>query len=140
MSAGRQRGGPRPNQPRRVVTRFARDFNEGAMGLMALVALASASGPMAFDLSPATEGVLTIVEWVLVRILAAEFVISGLVAPYFQVHFSEGKPVLKNSGYECKATVSPCKWIFGALKSTSPLALTNATACSTPSRIVGSSE
>ena len=62
---------------------LARFFNEGVMGLLALVALATALGPMVFDVSPAVERGLTVVEWVVVGAFAAEFLISGAVAPDF---------------------------------------------------------
>jgi Mg2+ and Co2+ transporter CorA len=60
--------------------RLARVFNEGVMGLLALVALATALGPMVFDVSVDAEHVLTIVEWTLVAAFASEFVIQGAVA------------------------------------------------------------
>ncbi len=65
------------------LTSLARFFNEGVMGLLALVALAAALGPMVFDVSPAVEQALTIVEWVIVGAFAADFIISGAVAPDF---------------------------------------------------------
>lgn len=60
--------------------RLARLFNEGVMGFLALVALATALGPMVFDVSPDIERVLTVVEWVLVGTFAADFFIQGAVA------------------------------------------------------------
>ena len=50
------------------------------MGLLALVALATALGPMVFDVSPNVERLLTLLEWLLVAALAAEFVIQGAAA------------------------------------------------------------
>lgn len=50
------------------------------MGLLALVALATALGPMAFDVDPGAERALTILEWVLVGVFAAELIVSGLTA------------------------------------------------------------
>jgi hypothetical protein len=59
---------------------LARVLNEGVIGFLALVALATALGPMVFDVSPNVERVLTIVEWVLVSAFAADFFIQGAVA------------------------------------------------------------
>jgi Mg2+ and Co2+ transporter CorA len=50
------------------------------MGLLALIALATALGPMVFDVSPGIERALTVVEWVLVGMFATEFFIQGAVA------------------------------------------------------------
>jgi len=50
------------------------------MGLFALVAFATAIGPMVFDVSTHVELILTVVEWVLVGAFAAEFFIEGAVA------------------------------------------------------------
>lgn len=66
---------------RPAIVRLARFFNEGVMGFFALVALATALGPMVFDVSLDVERALTIVEWVLVGTFAAEFFIQGAVAP-----------------------------------------------------------
>ena len=68
------------HKPRSFLTRLARFFNEGVMGLFALIALATALGPMVFDVSPGVERALTIVEWVLVGTFAAEFFLQGAVA------------------------------------------------------------
>lgn len=51
------------------------------MGVLALVALATALGPMVFDVTPAGERWLTLIEWVLVSAFAAEFVVQAAVAP-----------------------------------------------------------
>ena len=40
------------------------------MGLLALVALATALGPMVFDVSPNVERLLTLLEWLLVAAFA----------------------------------------------------------------------
>ena len=56
---------PNVTKPQRRLARLARVFNENVMGLLALVALATALGPMAFDVSPGVERALTVVEWVL---------------------------------------------------------------------------
>src|SRR5262245_42646291 len=69
----------------RVLLTLARHFNEGVMGFLALVALATALGPMVFDVSPGAQQILTVVEWLLVGAFAAEFFISGAVAPDFRV-------------------------------------------------------
>lgn len=71
-------------EPRVLLTSLARLFNEGVMGFLALVALATAVGPMVFDVTPAVERALTVIEWVLVSAFAAEFLISGAVAPSFR--------------------------------------------------------
>src|SRR5687767_7707227 len=60
--------------------RLARVFNERVMGFLALVALATALGPMVFDVSLSVERVLTVVEWVLVGSFAADFFMQGAVA------------------------------------------------------------
>ena len=68
------------HEPRTFLTKLARFLNEGVMGLLALIALATALGPMVFDVSPGVERALTVVEWVLVGTFAAEFFIQGAVA------------------------------------------------------------
>lgn len=68
------------HEPRAFLTRLARFFNESVMGLLALIALATALGPMVFDVSAGVERGLTFVEWVLVGTFAAEFFIQGAVA------------------------------------------------------------
>ena len=60
--------------------RLARLSSEAVMGFLALVALATALGPLVFDVSPDIELVLTVVEWVLVGAFAADFFIQGAVA------------------------------------------------------------
>lgn len=67
-----------------VLASLARVFNESVMGLLALVALATALGPMVFDVSPNVERTLVVIEWVLVGAFAAEFLVSGAVAPDFR--------------------------------------------------------
>lgn len=62
-------------------TGLARLFDERVMGLLALIALATALGPMVFDVSPDVERTLTVVEWVLVGMFAAEFAFNFYVAP-----------------------------------------------------------
>src|SRR2546427_13256855 len=71
---------PPGHERRSFLTRLARFFNEGVMGLLALIALATALGPMVFDVSPSVERAFTVVEWVLVGMFAAEFFIEGAVA------------------------------------------------------------
>jgi Mg2+ and Co2+ transporter CorA len=53
------------------------------MGFLALVALATALGPLVFDVGPEAERALTVVEWVLVAAFAAEFAVHGAVAEDF---------------------------------------------------------
>jgi Mg2+ and Co2+ transporter CorA len=50
------------------------------MGFLALVALATALGPMVFDVSAGVERALTVLEWALVAAFAAEFILQGAVA------------------------------------------------------------
>ena len=69
---------------RNLLTGVARLFNDGIMGLLALVAMAIALGPMVFDVSAHVETALTVVEWGLVSAFAADFIISGAVAPDFR--------------------------------------------------------
>lgn len=71
------------DESRALLTGLARLFNEGIMGLLALVALATALGPLVFDVGVDFERALTVVEWVLVGIFAADFFIQGAVAPDF---------------------------------------------------------
>lgn len=53
------------------------------MGFFALVALGTSLGPLVFEVSPAVERLLTVVEWVLVGAFAADFFVQGRAA-----HFS----------------------------------------------------
>ena len=50
------------------------------MGFLALVALATAIGPLVFDVSPATDQLLTVVEWVVLGLFVTEFVVQFTVA------------------------------------------------------------
>ena len=59
---------------------LARALNEAVMGFLALIALATALGPMVFDVTPDIESVLTVIEWLLVAAFAVEFAVQGLVA------------------------------------------------------------
>jgi Mg2+ and Co2+ transporter CorA len=65
---------------RRSLATLSRLFDERFMGLLAILALATALMPMVFDLSPEIERVLTGIEWFLVAAFAAEFVFQGVVA------------------------------------------------------------
>lgn len=71
-------------EPRALLSSLARLFNESVMGFLALVALATALGPLVFDVSPGIDRVLTVIEWSLVGAFAAEFIISGALAPDFR--------------------------------------------------------
>lgn len=64
----------------KILNRLARLFNESVMGFFALVALATALGPMVFDVDPGVEHLLTAVEWLLVGMFAAEFCVQGALA------------------------------------------------------------
>ena len=64
----------------RLLTGLVRLFDERVMGLLALIALATALGPMVFDVSPDVNRTLTVVECVLVGMFAAEFVLHYLLA------------------------------------------------------------
>lgn len=48
-------------------------LNEAVMGLLALVALATAVGPLVFDVSPGLDRWLTFVEWVVLAVFVLEF-------------------------------------------------------------------
>src|SRR5688572_26140101 len=67
----------------RHMTRAQRLSNESVMGFLALVALATALGPLVFDVTPAVERWLTFIEWLLVAAFAAELVVAGAHAPDF---------------------------------------------------------
>jgi Mg2+ and Co2+ transporter CorA len=58
----------------------SRALNEAVMGFLALVALATAVGPLVFDVSSATDRLLTAVEWVVLGLFIAEFVVQYIVA------------------------------------------------------------
>ena len=58
----------------------SRVLNEAVMGFLALVALATAIGPLVFDISPATDRLLNFVEWVLLGLFIAEFAVQFTVA------------------------------------------------------------
>lgn len=63
-----------------TLNRLARLFNESVMGFFALVAFATALGPMVFDVSADVEHLLTAVEWLLVAAFAGEFCVQGALA------------------------------------------------------------
>ena len=75
MPSGRPGGGSQV-----LLNRLTRVFNEGVMGLFALVAFAIAIGPMVFDVSTNVERTLTVLEWVLVGAFATEFFVEGTAA------------------------------------------------------------
>src|SRR5688572_14337897 len=58
----------------------SRVLNEAVMGFLAIVALATAIGPLVFDVSPATDRLLTVVEWVVLGLFVAEFAVQFTVA------------------------------------------------------------
>jgi hypothetical protein len=58
----------------------ARVLNEAVMGFLALVALATAIGPLVFDVSPTTDRVLSVVEWVVLGLFVVEFIVQYNVA------------------------------------------------------------
>jgi hypothetical protein len=62
------------------MTRLARVLNEAVMGLLALVALATATAPLAFDLSPATEQLLNAVEIGILCVFVVEVAVQFAVA------------------------------------------------------------
>jgi Mg2+ and Co2+ transporter CorA len=68
------------DKPLGLLARTAPLFNGNVMGFLALVAFATALGPMVFDVSPEAERALTVVEWMLVSTFVAEFCIQGAVA------------------------------------------------------------
>lgn len=67
-----------PQAPSPFLIRVARVFNETVMDALALVALATALGPMVFDVGPSLERTLPFVEWILVGMFAAEFVTHSI--------------------------------------------------------------
>lgn len=70
-----------PARRQRSLSLLSRLFDEQFMGLLAIVALATALAPLVFDFDVRVEGVLTGVEWFLVAAFAAEFVFQGVIAP-----------------------------------------------------------
>jgi len=66
--------------PQGFLSKLAPLFNGNVMGFLALVAFATALGPIVFDVSSEAERGLTVLEWVLVSTFAAEFCIQGAVA------------------------------------------------------------
>lgn len=58
----------------------SRALNEAVMGFLALVALATAIGPLVFDVSAATDNWLTVVEWVVLALFVTEFGVQCAVA------------------------------------------------------------
>lgn len=54
----------------------SRVLNEPVMGLLSLIALATALGPMVFDLPANLERSLVFLEWIVVVVFAAEFVVQ----------------------------------------------------------------
>ncbi|MBI5367311.1 MAG: ion transporter [Planctomycetes bacterium] len=61
----------------RIVSRL---LNEPVMGFLALVALGTALGPMVFEFGDRTDLMLRVIEWVVVGVFAAEFVVQYLLA------------------------------------------------------------
>ena len=58
----------------------SRVLNEAVMGFLALIALATAIGPLVFDVSPATERLIDFVERVVLGLFIAEFAVQFTVA------------------------------------------------------------
>jgi Mg2+ and Co2+ transporter CorA len=58
----------------------SRVLSEAVMGFLALVALATAVGPLVFDVSPAMDRLLDSVEWVVLGLFVAEFTVQFTVA------------------------------------------------------------
>ena len=67
--------------PSRLRSALMRIFDDDVMRFLALVAFATALGPLVFDVSPVIEHELAVFEWLLVAAFAAEFVLQGLRAP-----------------------------------------------------------
>lgn len=61
---------------RSLAARLASCLNEGVIGFLALVAFATALGPLVFDLSPAVDRALQALEWIVVGAFALEFVVQ----------------------------------------------------------------
>ena len=58
----------------------SRVLNEAVMGFLALVALATAIGPLVFDVSPTADRLLSLVEWVVLGLFISEFIVQFTVA------------------------------------------------------------
>ena len=58
----------------------SRVLNEALMGFLALLALATAIGPLVFDFSPATDRLLNVIDWVVLALFIAEFVVQFTIA------------------------------------------------------------
>ena len=58
----------------------SRVLNEAVMGFLALVAIATAMGPLVFDVSPATDRLIDVVEWIVLGLFIAEFAVQFTVA------------------------------------------------------------
>lgn len=58
----------------------SRVLSEAVMGFLALVALATAIGPLVFDVSLATERMLDVVDWIVLGLFIAEFAVQFTVA------------------------------------------------------------
>ena len=67
--------------PRRDQRKLTWYFNESILGFLGLVAMATALGPLVFEVSPRWSFWLAVSEWVLVAVFAADFAIRGATAP-----------------------------------------------------------
>ena len=70
------------NAPHAVATPLvwaSRVLNEAVMGFLALIALATAIGPLVFDASPATDRLLGVVDWVVLGLFVVEFIVQFAV-------------------------------------------------------------
>src|SRR2546421_2147704 len=66
--------------PPTVLAWASRVLNEALMGFLALVALATAMAPLVFETSKATDHIFGIIEWIVVGLFVAEFVVRFAVA------------------------------------------------------------
>src|SRR5262245_62023172 len=82
-TAARDQGRPRTDKsgtPAMALTWASRLLNEAIMGFLALVALATAIGPLVFEMTPAAERVLAAVEWVVLGLFVVEFLVQFTAA------------------------------------------------------------
>ena len=69
-----------PDTVQTPLTLASRVLSEAVMGFLALVALATAIGPLVFDVSPATDRLLDFVDLVVLGLFIAEFAVQFTVA------------------------------------------------------------
>ena len=65
---------------KRLISASTRLLTEGVMGFLALVALGTACAPLCFDVSPGVEEWFDAVEWVIVGVFAADYLLRLAIA------------------------------------------------------------